>query len=120
MKSRVVLFVIAFFTWCLLNWVPDSQHLLVGVPVAALVAWLAGDLFIQRPFTLRQVSRYGTFLFVYTPVFLWEVIKANLDVAYRVLHPGLPITPGIVKITTTLKSDIALTVLANSITAKKD
>jgi multicomponent Na+:H+ antiporter subunit E len=47
---------------------------------------------------------------------LWECIKANIDVAYRVVHPDLPIKPGIVKIKTNLKSDVALTFLANSIT----
>jgi multicomponent Na+:H+ antiporter subunit E len=41
---------------------------------------------------------------------------ANIDVAYRVLHPALPIKPGIVKVKTSLKTDTALTFLANSIT----
>ena len=36
--------------------------------------------------------------------------------AYRVLHPMMPIKPGIVKIKTNLKTDIAKTFLANSIT----
>jgi multicomponent Na+:H+ antiporter subunit E len=39
-----------------------------------------------------------------------------VDVAYRVLHPQLPINPAIVKVKTDLKSDTALTFLANSIT----
>ena len=44
------------------------------------------------------------------------MIKANFDVAYRVVHPKLPIKPGIVKVKTKLKSDTGLTFLANSIT----
>jgi multicomponent Na+:H+ antiporter subunit E len=44
------------------------------------------------------------------------MIKANFDVAYRVVHPKLPIKPGIVKVKTRLKSDTGLTFLANSIT----
>ncbi len=52
----------------------------------------------------------------YLPIFLWECIKANMDVAYRVLHPKMPIKPGIVKVKTKLKTDIAKTFLANSIT----
>ena len=43
-------------------------------------------------------------------------MKANLDVVYRALHPQMPIHPGIVKIKTNLKSDSAITALANSIT----
>jgi len=48
--------------------------------------------------------------------FVWEIIKANLEVAYLVIHPMLPIKPGIVKIKTKLNKDSAITVLSNSIT----
>lgn len=116
MKSRIILFLVAFLGWCFLNWVPDSQHLIVGVFVAALVAFLTGDLFVTRPHVLKHPWRYWYFVAYYLPVFFWELIKANVDVAYRVLHPDLPINPGIVKVKTILKSDTALTFLANSIT----
>lgn len=116
MKSRIILFILGFLVWCLLNWVPDWQHLFIGVFVSALVAFLTGDLFIKRPGVLKHPERYFYFVFWYLPVFIWECIKANLDVAYRVLHPRLPINPGIVKVKTSLKTDTALTFLANSIT----
>ncbi len=116
MKSRIVLFIISFFIWSFLNWVPDWQHLIVGIFVSAFVAFMTGDLFIQRPHVLKHPMRYVYFIFWYLPVFVWEIIKANIDVAYRVLHPALPINPGIVKVKTKLKSDTALTFLANSIT----
>jgi multicomponent Na+:H+ antiporter subunit E len=116
MKRKIVLFLTALVAWVLLNWPPDVQHLIVGVFAAALVAYLTGDLFIRRPFLLRHPHRYSVFFFQYLPVFLWEVIKANVDVAYRVIHPRLPIRPGIVKVKTSLKTDTGLTFLANSIT----
>lgn len=116
MSSRAVLFVIAFLTWCLLSWPPDVQHLVIGLVVSSVVPWLVGDLFLTRPHLLRQPMRFVYFLGYYLPVFLWECFKANLDVAYRVISPRLPIKPGIVKIQTTLKSDTGLTFLANSIT----
>ena len=53
---------------------------------------------------------------VYMPVFFYYVVKANLDVVYRALHPKMPIKPGIVKIKTILRTDSAITALANSIT----
>lgn len=115
-KKQITLFVIAFLVWCLLNWIPDWQHALVGIFVAAFVAFVTGDLFIQRPHILKHPKRYVYFIFYYLPVFLWEALKANIDVSYRVLHPKLPLNPGIVKVKTTLKSDTALTFLANSIT----
>jgi len=116
MVSRIILFLIAFLAWALLNWVPDWQHLVVGLFIAAFVSFLTGDLFIKRTEMLKHPKRYWYFFFHYLPVFFWEVIKANIDVAYRVLHPSLPINPGIVKVKTRLKSDAGLTFLANSIT----
>jgi multicomponent Na+:H+ antiporter subunit E len=116
MSQKIILFLATLITWCLFNWVPDWAHLLVGIFVAAIVAFMMGDLVIQRPHLLRHARRYAYFFFQYVPVFLWEMLKANIDVAYRVVHPRLPITPGIVKVRTSLQSDIAITLLANSIT----
>lgn len=115
MKKKTILFIVAFFSWCLLTWVPDWQHIIVGIFVAALVTYLTGDFFIE-PSSLGHPRRYWYFIVHYMPFFIWEVIKANIDVAYRVLHPALPINPGIIKVKTSLKSDTALTFLANSIT----
>ena len=115
MGRKIVLFILGFVAWALLNWVPDWQHLLAGVFVSALVVFLTGDFFIKRTRLFSHPGRYLWFLY-YVPIFAWECFKANIDVAYRVIHPDLPIHPGIVKVRTTLTSDMALTFLANSIT----
>jgi len=107
---------VAFSVWCFLSWIPDWQHCFVGIFIAAFVSYTTGDLFIRRSHIIKHPLRYWYFFFYYLPVFLWECFKANLDVAYRVLHPRLPINPGIVKVRTKLKTDAALTFLANSIT----
>ena len=98
-----------------LTWPPDLQHILVGVAVAILIAAITGDMFVSRPYIFKHPTRYLWFLY-YIPIFLWECFKANIDVAYRVIHPFVPINPGIVKVSTKLKTDTALTFLANSIT----
>ncbi len=114
-NSQIILFILAFLIWSFLGWPPDIQHLIVGILVSGFVAFMTGDMFVKRPHVFRHVSRYFWFLY-YIPLFVWECIKANVDVAFRVSHPNLPIRPGIVKVKTTLKSDTALTFLANSIT----
>ncbi len=116
MRNKIILFLISFFVWCLLTWVPDWQHILIGIIASVFVTFLAKDLFIERPSQLRHPKRYWYFIVEYLPVFFLEIIKANFDVAMRVLHPRLPINPGIVRVKTRLKSDTALTFLANSIT----
>jgi len=124
-KSQIILFILALLIWSFLTWPLDYQHLLIGILVSGFVSFMTGDMFVnpaplqrcgvKRPHVFKRVSRYLWFLY-YIPLFIWECIKANIDVAYRVTHPDLPINPGIVKVKTTLKSDTALTFLANSIT----
>lgn len=114
-KSALILFILAFIIWALLTWPLDFQHFIIGILVCGFVAFIAGDLFIKRAHLFKHPGRYLWFLY-YIPLFIWECIKANIDVAYRVGHPDLPINPGIIKVKTTLKSDTALTFLANSIT----
>jgi multicomponent Na+:H+ antiporter subunit E len=114
-KSRIILFFLGLLVWMGLTWPPDVQHFVVGILVAGFVSFMTGDLFVKRPYVFKHASRYLWFVF-YLPLFIWECIKANIDVAYRVIHPNRPINPGIVKVKTSLKSDTALTFLANSIT----
>jgi len=114
-KSQIILFILALLIWAFLTWPLDFQHLIIGILVCGFVSFMTGDLFVKRPHLFKHFSRYLWFLY-YIPLFIWECIKANIDVAYRVCHPDLPINPGIVKVKTTLKSDTGLTFLANSIT----
>ena len=46
----------------------------------------------------------------------WEVVKANIDVAKRVLAPNLNISPTMVRLTASQKTDLGLVIYANSIT----
>ena len=55
-------------------------------------------------------------MLLYAFVFLFEMAKANLQVAYLVLHPKMPIHPGIVRVKTGIQSELGRTFLANSIT----
>ncbi len=115
MKSKVILFFLAFLVWMGLTWPPDWQHFAIGILVAGFVSFMTGDMFVRRPYIFKNPQRYFWFLY-YLPIFIWECFKANIDVAWRVGHPDMPISPGIVKVKTILKSDTGLTFLANSIT----
>ena len=111
----VTLFILSLLFWLLLTFRVTVPNLIVGSVAALLTTLFFGRFFITNVYKLLQPQRYFWFI-VYLFVFLWECIKANVDVAYRVLHPAMPIRPGIVKVKTTLKSELARTLLANSIT----
>lgn len=53
---------------------------------------------------------------VYVVLFVKEVVIANLDVAYRVLSPAMPIRPAVIRLPLRVEKDIAITTIANSIT----
>ncbi|HKI46155.1 MAG TPA: Na+/H+ antiporter subunit E [Balneolales bacterium] len=106
---------ILFGFWLLFTDDLSTPNLVVGAIVAIISVVILGRYFVKPTSRLLDPKRYGWFV-VYVLVFSWECLKANLDVAYRVLHPDLPIRPGIVKVKTSLKTDLGRTTLANSIT----
>ena len=114
-KSRIFVFIASFIIWIILAGARDIQELVVGLVVALLTSLLAGQMLIT---TQKHKNPLRRLLYAvrYVITFLWEMIKANLHVAYLVAHPMVPIKPGIVKIQSSLSKDSALTVLTNSIT----
>lgn len=83
----------------------------VGVPIAYGTRRLYGD-----TVNLPQAARSLPFAIGYVVVFLWDVVKANLDVAYRVLAPWMPVEPAVIVLPLRVESDLAVTTIANSIT----
>jgi multicomponent Na+:H+ antiporter subunit E len=115
MRSRIITFFVCLILWLLLSFSVDRQHLLVGFLVSLFVAVTMGDMFTDYGHKWFHPRRYVWFG-IYMLVFTWECFKSNLDVACRVLLPRLRINPGIVKVKTILKTETALTFLANFIT----
>jgi multicomponent Na+:H+ antiporter subunit E len=111
----LALFILSMVFWLMLTFEFTLPNIIVGAAASIITSLLFTRFFIKNVYKLIQPHRYFWFL-VYLIVFIWECIKANIDVAYRVLHPAMPIRPGIVKVKTTLKSDMAKMLLANSIT----
>ena len=111
----IALFIIALIFWLLFTFNLTTPNIIVGIVAALATSILFGRYFVTSIYKLLQPQRYFWFI-IYLIIFIWECLKANIEVAYRVLHPAMPIKPGIVKIKIDLKTDIAKTTLANSIT----
>lgn len=124
---RVAIFIVSFIVWCALVWPYDTaniaadgtawdlQSIVLGLFVALLTALLFKEAFTTQPKNMFSPIRI-LWVLLYLPVFLYYCIRANLQVVYLVLHPDMPIKPGIVKVKTKLKSASGVTALANSIT----
>ena len=85
------------------------------VLVSVLVAWILASVELEEA-PLLLIPHRLLWALAYVPMLFAYVVRANLDVAYRVLHPALPIRPGIVRARTSLKSPSGRVLLANSIT----
>lgn len=114
-KSRLVVFILTFLVWLALTDIKSYQEVLVGIIIALLVTAISGH-FLLTTEKSRNLFKRGYYFIIYIFRFFWEMIKANFEVAYLVIHPKVPIKPGIVKIKSKLTKDSALTILSNSIT----
>jgi len=117
---RLIYFILAFIVWVAVAWPfvdgrVDVQVVVAGLIASFLAAILFHDMLPKEHHVFISPVRVFWFL-AYVPVFVYFLLRANFDVVYRALHPKMPIKPGIVKIKTNLKTDSAITALANSIT----
>ena len=115
LKSFFFLFLILILTWLLLTNTFNYQEILTGLAITIILSFALNWYYLKLGFPPFTVKRIFYFI-IYIIVLFVEIVKANLDVAYRVVHPKLPIKPGIVIINTKLKQDLAKLMLANSIT----
>ena len=113
--KKIAFFFLLLGVWLLLTWSVQAQDIFAGIGFSLLLAAVLGRVYPKEPSRLFQPRRWFWFL-CYIPYFIYYCIRANVDVAYRVLHPDVPIRPGIVCVHTELHGDLAKTFLANSIT----
>ena len=100
--------------WILLSGIFDAFHLISGIVCCAIVSIISHDLLVKGKSEKKLLKSLR--LLIYIPWELWQIVIANIDVAYRVLHPKMPIDPLIIEFETTLRGEFSLLTLANSIT----
>ncbi len=114
-RGRITLFLFLLIIWLFLTYPLDRQEMIAGAVAALILVILPlGSMPVFSE--IRWSPKAIIFALIYIGVFLVELMKSNIDVAFRVLHPKLPISPGIVKVRTKLRSRLGRTALANSIT----
>ena len=101
--------------WTIANASLRPEVLGLGALVAAVLAW-AFAAFGQTWRFIRWTPKVIVYYLLYLGVFLSELVKANLAVAWLAVSPRLNIQPGIVEIRTRLKTPLGRLALANSIT----
>jgi multicomponent Na+:H+ antiporter subunit E len=101
-------------------WLLLSGHYAPFLVTAGFVCALAVTLFARR---MAMLDREGhplhlapRALLVYWPWLLKEIVKSGWAVSKLILHPRLPISPTVISVRCTQKTDVGRVVFANSIT----
>lgn len=97
--------------WAALTEQITLGNLLLGFALGALVMWFAQRAVGSPRYlsTLRQVFRLVAF-------FLWELLKANLRVAFDVVTPHHYMRPAVVAVPLDAQTDLEITLLATLLT----
>lgn len=114
-KNFLYLFIFMMLIWLALTSSLHWQELIVGCIVSIIISIFLNSNYQNLGLPALSLTKI-LYIFLYLIVLFIEVVKANFDVAYRVLHPKMPIKPGVVIIKTSLRQNIAKLILANSIT----
>lgn len=102
--------ILLMFVWVALTGNVEFINFLFGFVLGFLILWVI---------TIgRKSSKYFTILpkiIAFFFFFLYELIKANMQVAFDVITPKFYMTPGIVRVPLDAKSNLEITFLANLI-----
>lgn len=115
LSKYLSVFVVSYLFYMSLSaWKP--LDFFTGFVTASIVSLVLAPVVANRSSPLAVTLRRLARLVVYVPYLVKEIAVANLQVAYVVLHPDMPIDPEIVQLRAAVWGDGAVTTLANSIT----
>lgn len=111
MKKQFLMNILLSMIWIALTGILAISNFIFGFILSFVIMWVvkSGDTEQKKYFVV--IPRVISFVFY----FLYELIKANIQVAYDVITPTFYMTPGIVCVPLDAKTDLEITLLANII-----
>lgn len=108
--------VMVFITYIVFSGSTSFYDLVTGAIVSIVVGLIVANIVVEKPKKLVEVQRLLWLIAYAIYYFFVAEVKAHLDVMYRILHPKMPVNPGIVRVPYDVETDYAITTIANSIT----
>ncbi|MFC7068257.1 monovalent cation/H+ antiporter subunit E [Halobaculum lipolyticum] len=112
----LLLFGLAFGFYLFLAGTPTPYNLVTGGASAVVVAAALWHVSLTGPVRPRRLLGQFGRMCLYAPYLLYEIAVANVQIAYVVLHPSLPIDPEVIEFDADVWSTVPAATLANSIT----
>ena len=110
MQKRFLMNVMLTLIWVALTGAFIYINMFIGFFISYFVLWIISRTSSDKRYFTIAPKMVGFFFF-----FLYEMLKANIQVAREVMSPRLKMKPGIVKIELEAKTDLEITFLANLI-----
>ncbi|MBZ9651573.1 Na+/H+ antiporter subunit E [Psychroflexus montanilacus] len=113
MKTKFLSNILLTLIWVFLTGGYEFNNFLFGFILSFIILWiLSGSKDKSSTKYFKIIPRIISFILF----FIWELTKANIQVAYEVVTPKFSMKPGIVALPLDAKSDLEITLLANLIT----
>lgn len=114
MKHAIRLGIVLYCLWLLLS----GYYLTLLLSLGALSALLATTIAVRMEIVDHETYpvRLTWGVFSYWGWLVWQIAKSNIDVARVILSPSLPITPNVVRVKASQRTNLGLVTYANSIT----
>ena len=110
MQKRFLLNVMLTLVWIALTGSFSFINFFIGFILSFFILWIISRNSADRRYYTIAFKVIGFFFY-----FLYEMLKANFQVAYEVMTSNLHMKPGIVKLELEARSDLEITLLANLI-----
>jgi multicomponent Na+:H+ antiporter subunit E len=115
MIRRITLAAALFAFWLLLSGHYTPFLLAAGLASSLFIVW-----FCDRLMSVVDREGHPVHLIAnavsYWPWLIWEICKSAWDVTKRILDPKLPISPVLVRVKASQRTDVGRVIYANSIT----
>lgn len=110
MRSRFLMNILLSIVWVALTGSFAGANFFFGYLLSFAIIWLLGRDSESRRYVSIVPRIVSLFFF-----FLYQLLKANIQVAFDVVTPKFYMTPGIVGVPLDAESDLEITLLANFI-----
>ena len=110
MQKRFLLNVMLTLIWIALTGTFTYVNFFIGFFISYFILWVLSKNSEDKRYFTIAFKIVGFFFF-----FLWEMLKANWQVAYEVVTSHLHMKPGIVKIELDAETDLEITLLSDLI-----
>jgi multicomponent Na+:H+ antiporter subunit E len=110
MRKQFLMNIMLSLIWIALTGTLSVVNFLFGFALSFLIMWIISTSQPNRKY-FRVIPNIISFVFY----FLYELIKANIHVAYDVITPTFYMKPGIISVPLDVTTDLEITLLANII-----